>query len=327
MPGTGRIPGHPIRWGPLAGALRAGACAAFCVGVLVATVLGGPLAFAPRDWVRFSVRTPAGPEEPLPAVLRRLQPLVYARHTVRRGEWNVWAMAKAYGTTVPSLQATNNSELFLIQPGMRLMVHNKKGLLYAVAKESESLDTVVARYQRDPLKARRLKERVVAANGLPGTALLGSYELARGETLLLPDVSVEFDTYRFPFQAPGWHRVSSGFGMRLHPVLRYVRRHEGWDLPKPYGTPVYAARSGRVVYAGWKDGYGSMVEIRHADGAGTVYGHLSRVSVQPGQWAARGKTLLGRVGSSGLSTGPHLHFEVRDRRGRPVNPRAKIGRR
>jgi murein DD-endopeptidase MepM/ murein hydrolase activator NlpD len=113
----------------------------------------------------------------------------------------------------------------------------------------------------------------------------------------------------------------------MHPILKYRRRHEGLDLPKPFGTPVYAARSGRVIKAGWAEGYGNMVEVRHADGASTRYGHLSKVVVSEGQWVQRGKSLLGRVGNSGLSTGPHLHFEVRDRNGRAVNPRSKIGRR
>jgi len=125
----------------------------------------------------------------------------------------------------------------------------------------------------------------------------------------------------------GWTRISSGFGNRRHPILKYKKFHAGLDLPKPYGTPVYAARSGRVVQAGWREGYGNMVEVKHQDGASTVYGHLSLVSVSEGDWVTRGKSLLGKVGSTGLSTGPHLHFEVRDRAGHPVNPRAKIGRR
>lgn len=296
------------------------ACAALSV-----VARGAPA--AQSAWQRYSVLTPAGPVAPSAASFKRIKTLVYAEHRLGKGEWNVWALARDYGTTMSSLQATNNNELLLVSPGTPLTVHNKKGLLYVVRNDVESLDAIIAKYQKDPAKARKLKEKVAEANALPGTALLGSYILAKGETVLLPDVSVDFDTYRFPFQQSGWHRVSSGYGRRFHPILKYTRRHDGWDLPKPYGTPVYPARSGKVVYAGWKEGYGHVVEVRHADGAWTLYGHLSSVAASPGQLVQRGKSLLGRVGNSGLSTGPHIHFEVRDSRGRPLNPRSKIGRR
>jgi murein DD-endopeptidase MepM/ murein hydrolase activator NlpD len=101
--------------------------------------------------------------------------------------------------------------------------------------------------------------------------------------------------------------------------------HEGLDIPKPYGTPVYPARSGRVTLAGWHEGYGMLIEIRHFNGEATRYGHLSKIYVKPGDVVQRGKTLIGRVGSTGISTGPHLHFEVRDRNGNPVNPMGTIG--
>ncbi|MCI0405090.1 MAG: M23 family metallopeptidase [candidate division Zixibacteria bacterium] len=144
--------------------------------------------------------------------------------------------------------------------------------------------------------------------------------------LLIPDTYVDYDTYRFPFKGQGLPRVSSGFGSRFHPILRFTRFHEGLDFPKSYGTSVYPSRSGRVQFAGWQEGYGRLVIIRHGDGATTRYGHLSAIGVKKGQWVSRAKTLIGKVGQSGLSTGPHLHFEVRDRFGKPLNPSRKIGR-
>lgn len=279
------------------------------------------------NWARYSVLTPAGRAEPTPEFLRGLKPLAYGVRTLQKGDPGVGVLAKAYGTSLQSLQATNNNELFLVSPGMKLTVQNREGLLYRVRKDGEQLDDILKRFRREPAALRAFREKVVEANALPGVALLEPYELQPGDALLLPGITVDFDTYRFPFAQPGWHRISSQFGNRMHPILRYRRMHEGLDLPKPFGTPVYAARSGRVIKAGWYAGYGNMVEIRHTDGASTRYGHLAKVSVAEGQWAARGKTLLGRVGNSGLSTGPHLHFEVRDRHGRALNPRAKIGRR
>jgi murein DD-endopeptidase MepM/ murein hydrolase activator NlpD len=80
-----------------------------------------------------------------------------------------------------------------------------------------------------------------------------------------------------------------------------------------------------VVGAGWHEGYGKLIEIRHKNGETTRYGHLSEIYVKPGDVVQRTRTMIGRVGSTGISTGPHLHFEVRDKRGRPVDPNRKIG--
>lgn len=104
---------------------------------------------------------------------------------------------------------------------------------------------------------------------------------------------------------------SSGFGWRLHPLLGIWRLHAGEDLAAPEGTPVVAALSGRVVSSGLAGGYGLAVEIEHQRPLRrTLYGHLSELYVQAGEWVRQG-TVVGRVGSTGLSTGPHLHFELR----------------
>lgn len=112
--------------------------------------------------------------------------------------------------------------------------------------------------------------------------------------------------------------VVSGFGMRFHPILHYYRMHTGVDMHASYGTPVHAADKGMVVFAGWRGGYGKCVIIDHGSGVATLYAHLSDISVGEGQIVSRGET-VGAVGSTGLSTGPHLHFEVR-RYGTPVDP-------
>lgn len=280
------------------------------------------------DWERYSVLTPAGPESVDPAVYRGLKVLVYGTHKVERGD-QVWKLAKMYGTSYQSLQGSNGEELMTLSPGQNVLVHNHEGILYEVQKDGETLDSIVKKFRKDPKRAEKLKAEIVTSslNHLPGTALVSAYEFQAGERVFLPGVTIEFDTFGFPFKNQTWPRISSGFGLRFHPLLHYRRPHDGWDLPKPYGTPVYAARSGRVTFAGWKGGYGRMVEVRHSDGQCTRYGHLSRIRVRIGQVVSRGKTILGNVGSSGLSTGPHLHFEVRDARGRAVNPARKIGRR
>jgi murein DD-endopeptidase MepM/ murein hydrolase activator NlpD len=112
--------------------------------------------------------------------------------------------------------------------------------------------------------------------------------------------------------------VTSGFGMRFHPVLHRTKLHTGTDFGAGYGAPIYAAKSGTVIFAGWQTAYGNMVIIDHGGGFSTLYGHASSLNVSGGQSVRRGQHIA-NVGSTGFSTGPHLHFEIRVN-GSPVNP-------
>lgn len=114
-------------------------------------------------------------------------------------------------------------------------------------------------------------------------------------------------------------RITSAFGYRRDPFNNRGAMHSGIDFKGAYGSPIYAAATGEVSYAGWKSGYGKTVEITHSNGIMTRYAHLSRIDVAQGQSIDAGAT-LGGLGSTGRSTGPHLHFEVRIN-GRAVNPR------
>ena len=114
--------------------------------------------------------------------------------------------------------------------------------------------------------------------------------------------------------------LTSRFGMRGHPTLGGARMHSGIDLAAPSGSPVYATASGTISFANWKGGYGLLVVVEHGAQLQTRFGHLSRVMVAPGQGVVKGQ-VLGLVGSTGRSTGPHLHYEVR-RGGTAVNPLA-----
>lgn len=113
-------------------------------------------------------------------------------------------------------------------------------------------------------------------------------------------------------------RITSGFGVRVHPILRFARMHRGIDFGAGYGAPIVAAADGQVAAAGWAGGYGRQVRIAHGGGIVTSYSHMSRTVAVPGSFVHQGQ-LIGYVGSSGLSTGPHLHYEVY-RNGTPVNP-------
>lgn len=113
-------------------------------------------------------------------------------------------------------------------------------------------------------------------------------------------------------------RFSSLFGSRTHPISGRRKNHDGIDMAAPSGTPIYATADGRVEMAKWYGGYGNFVEIEHGGNVETRYGHMSRINVSAGQMVKEGD-LIGWVGSTGRSTGPHLHYEIRIA-GEPVDP-------
>ncbi|NNC71772.1 MAG: M23 family metallopeptidase, partial [Sphingomonadaceae bacterium] len=115
-------------------------------------------------------------------------------------------------------------------------------------------------------------------------------------------------------------RITSGFGYRRHPILRYRRMHTGLDIAAGRGTPIRAAASGVVNYSGRNGGYGNYVRINHGNGMQTAYAHMSRIAASNGTRVSQGQ-VIGYVGSTGMSTGPHLHYELL-RNGSKVNPRS-----
>lgn len=112
--------------------------------------------------------------------------------------------------------------------------------------------------------------------------------------------------------------ITSGFGMRRHPILGYSRLHGGVDFGAPWGSPIFAVNDGMVVFAGRHGGHGNYVRLEHGGGIGTGYAHMSRFAVSPGMRVHAGQ-VIGYVGSTGLSTGPHLHYELY-RGGERINP-------
>ncbi|MHB8731561.1 MAG: murein hydrolase activator EnvC family protein [bacterium] len=122
------------------------------------------------------------------------------------------------------------------------------------------------------------------------------------------------------FLWPASGPISSGFGWRIDPFIHRRALHTGIDIAVPWGTPVKAAQSGTVLFVGWMTGYGNVVVLDHGNGVSTVYAHLSSYVVHAGEAVTRGQ-VIARAGSTGWSTGPHLHFEVRQD-GQPVDPLA-----
>ncbi|MBI3976070.1 MAG: peptidoglycan DD-metalloendopeptidase family protein [Armatimonadetes bacterium] len=175
----------------------------------------------------------------------------------------------------------------------------KADLLARIQRERSLYEQVVEDLERTDRELVALIRRIQAVEGL------GLVPVARVRDFLLP--------------ARG--RFTSGFGMRRHPIFGVRRMHGGVDIAAPRGTPVVAAGDGAVAYTGWFGGYGKIVIIDHGGGLSTLYAHLSTILTRPGQRVRKGQ-LIARVGSTGYSTGPHVHFEIRVN-GTPVNP---IGR-
>jgi murein DD-endopeptidase MepM/ murein hydrolase activator NlpD len=155
--------------------------------------------------------------------------------------------------------------------------------------------------------------------GSPALALVRWTETGRGEWVDAANTAQPRQSetgLAMPAQGP----ITSYFGYRYHPILHFTRFHAGVDIGAGWGSPIVAAGDGRVVAAGWGGGFGREVQIAHGVGITSIYGHMSQVVAEPGSFVHAGQ-LIGYVGSSGLSTGPHLHFEVHQG-GTPVNPLA-----
>jgi murein DD-endopeptidase MepM/ murein hydrolase activator NlpD len=144
-----------------------------------------------------------------------------------------------------------------------------------------------------------------------------SYDSLRDQAASLSDRVAHIPSIQ-PVSEKHLRVMASGYGYRVDPVYGTTRFHEGMDFSAPIGTPVYATGDGTVTHASWESAYGNLIEINHGYNYTTRYAHLSQIEVKPGQAVKRGD-LIGKVGNTGKSTGPHLHYEVR-LRGVAQNP-------
>lgn len=173
----------------------------------------------------------------------------------------------------------------------------KRAMLARLQKERVAYERMVQELEEDSRQLEVLIQRVQSSGGGPTVAIARSLA---------------------GFIWPARGVFTSGFGVRRHPIFRIRRMHTGQDIAAPYGTSVQAAAEGQVIYTGWFGGYGKIVVIDHGQGISTLYAHLSSILARDGVRVRRGQ-VIGRVGSTGYSTGPHVHFEIRVN-GRPIDP-------
>lgn len=219
-------------------------------------------------------------------------------------------IAEKTGVTLSSLISANNlQDAHLLRVGQQLEIPNQKGIYHNVQR-GESVAGIAKRYKVEEDDIRQFNALVQDT-------------LKPGERLFIPGAQLPQTTmervlgliFRRPVDG-GW--ISSSFGYRRNPFTYRHEFHPGIDIALPYWTRIRAIRSGKVVFSGWKGGYGKLVVIDHARGYSSFYGHQIKYIVRSGQWVQRGQ-LIGYVGSTGYSSGPHLHFELR-RWGKLLNP-------
>lgn len=245
----------------------------------------------------------------------------FKSYTVVKGD-NFWKIAKRNNINIDSLIAANpHWESLLARCQQKIIIPSTKGTLLFI-KAGESIDDLATYFEVD-------KSQIEVQYMPSYFKYHSSYDqLPLGIAVFIhdtkPDVNLMTQkmghqyTLREMFRSPLGGRFTSFFGVRTHPIFNKKKFHSGVDIAAKRGTYIGAACDGRVVYAGWNGGYGKCVIIQHKNGYKTLYGHMSKINASVGKHVKAGQ-LIGRVGSTGYSTGPHLHFTVWHN-GKLINP-------
>jgi len=238
-------------------------------------------------------------------------------HTVRPGE-DTTALLRRYGVTRGTLESLNPELDFgALKPGSRVKVLSRSGVFQRLRPGLTLSDVADAyRVERDAL----LRENDI---NNPKRLRAGTEIFIPDGTPLSPTVKQRLDRRQRargakipksflvrPLQGEGRLVMSDEYGWRNDPLTGLRQRHAGVDLVAPWGTPILAARDGRVKFAGWKGGYGKLVILEHSGGYETWYGHCTEFLVREGDQVTAG-TPIARLGATGAVTAPHLHFELR----------------
>ena len=234
----------------------------------------------------------------------------YEEYTIGEGE-NLTTISRKIGVNLDTLVSVNKiTNANKLKPGQKIIIPNINGLLYTI-KQNENIEEVASKYDIQ-------LNRILAFNKIDEIS-----DIEIGDDIFLPGAKYTLDEriekFGQMFSLPVTvTRISSLFGYRVHPITKVRTKHTGVDIPGSLNTPVYAARKGKVIFAGYSGGYGNLVIVRHDKGYTTYYGHLNKITTKIGANVGVG-VMIGRMGSTGNSTGSHLHFEVR-RNGEALNP-------
>ncbi len=264
------------------------------------------------------------------ALREQVASLKVTAYVVAAGD-SLWSIANAQNLEVDTLVGSNlfkNSSV--LHPGVVLRIPNQDGIFYRF-KKGDTIEAVAKRYQVSLDRIRKVNPTVDVVSlkadseiFLPGARpeAIADAQVAEGKKSGTPasakksgeKVQKASRSYRWPVMG----KINSPFGWRRHPITKRRDFHTGLDIKADRGTVIRSAREGQVVYSGWMGGYGKVVVVEHSNGQSTLYAHASSLLVQQGTNVSVGQNIA-RVGTTGRSTGPHLHFEVRSGNS-PVNP-------
>ncbi len=235
---------------------------------------------------------------------------------------NLWRIARRFGVghrTIISINGINDPDM--LKPGRQIQVPTTNGVTYHV-KKGDTISSIAEKYRINGVK-------IIAHNHLRGALI------RPGQKIFLPDareisfrktpsapmqkkesagLATDLKSFIWPLKG----KITSGFGNRTDPLSGLRRFHCGIDISADQGMPIHAVSNGRVIFSGWKEGYGNVVIVRHSGGYISVYAHNSKNLMQSDQKVARGDTIA-YSGSTGAVTGAHLHFELRKYM-TPLNP-------
>ena len=231
----------------------------------------------------------------------------YIQYTVKKGE-SLWRLSNKFNVPLYTIISANpHKSNQIIHPGDRLKIPTRKGLFYKV-KKGDSLFRIAKEYKTNIRHIWKINN-------------LASSRLRIGQTLFLPDVKPKPRLrYRYirRFIWPIKGKITSGYGWRKHPLYKKKHFHEGIDIGAKKGTNIRAVAKGVVIHANKSGGYGKLIILRHKDGYISAYAHCLKIFARKGQLIRKGQ-VIASVGSSGTSTGSHLHFEIKHRKKR-INP-------
>ncbi|MBN1500763.1 MAG: peptidoglycan DD-metalloendopeptidase family protein [Spirochaetes bacterium] len=234
----------------------------------------------------------------------KVAPLQVSIYKVQAGD-TLSEIAKKNGVSMDTIIGSSGLNSYdLIRQGQVLRIPNRDGILHTMKKDQRLID--ISEKYKIPI------EKIIAQNNLSNPDFI-----SQGTDVFIPDAKPQNIVPGFLWPVPVY-RVTSAFGWRYHPVYHQKRYHTGIDIAAKYQW-VKSTRYGKVTYAGWMGGYGNVVIIAHPGGWKSLYGHLSRIIVKQGQYVKQGQ-LIAKSGNTGVSTGPHLHFEI-ILNGKHVNPR------